>query len=327
MNQLKYFLLAISGFLLVSCSNEDPVVSSGNGEGTSNITLNLSTHGFRSRDISDGTTANKLYYALYDKTSGSLKKITVETPDAGSDSYAVENGEDFNMSTVKTFKLVDGHKYGIAFWAANEDSPYTVDFDDNAVTMTANYLSDGVSRVKANDEALDAFYGYTEFEVKGDAQLNLTLTRPFAQINIGTSDLAAYKAMGYEPLLSTIKVKSYTTLDLVTGETNGLTESEVVFNDNEIPSDRFPVEGYDYLASTYILVPRADSQVVDIAFSYKNSTDESIDNSRVVGSVPVNRNHRTNIYGKILTSNEALNVHIKHIFEDSDNQEILDNRF
>ena len=48
----------------------------------------------------------------------------------------------------------------------------------------------------------------------------------------------------------------------------------------------------------YLLVA-ADKTVVDIDFTY---TDGSNAKTRTVGSVPVQRNYRTNIYGSILTS-------------------------
>jgi hypothetical protein len=53
----------------------------------------------------------------------------------------------------------------------------------------------------------------------------------------------------------------------------------------------------------------ADKQLVDVAFTY---TDNNLpDKERVVSSVPVQRNYRTNIYGKLLTSEVDINVEIK----------------
>jgi phage-related protein len=58
----------------------------------------------------------------------------------------------------------------------------------------------------------------------------------------------------------------------------------------------------------YLLVD-AEKETVDVEFTYANASND--EKTRTVGSVPVQRNYRTSIYGNLLTSNVDINVEIK----------------
>ena len=182
--------------------------------------------------------------------------------------------------------------------------------------MTVDY-----STAVSNDENRDAFYKFHEFTVTGAQTEIIELRRPFAQLNIGTGDLKASKNAGYEPKYSFVKVSNvYNTLDLVEGKVSGATE--VVYSYNAIPTaETFPVEGYDYLAMNYLLVA-SDKEVVDVEFGY-TELDAATAQTRTVGSVPVQRNHRTNIYGQLLTGDVEINVEIKPEYEEPANDASL----
>jgi hypothetical protein len=59
----------------------------------------------------------------------------------------------------------------------------------------------------------------------------------------------------------------------------------------------------------YLLIG-ADESTVDVEFGYGES-NTAADKTRTVGSVPVQRNYRTNIYGQLLTSDVDINVVIE----------------
>ncbi|MBR5237148.1 MAG: hypothetical protein IKV26_00380, partial [Paludibacteraceae bacterium] len=80
--------------------------------------------------------------------------------------------------------------------------------------------------------------------------------------------------------------------------------------------DSFPVVGYEYLAMNYVLVA-AEKTVVDVEFAH-TAVDASTAKTRTVGSVPVQRNYRTNIYGKLLTSDVEINVVIVPEYEEEE---------
>ncbi|MBR5248966.1 MAG: hypothetical protein IKV28_00055, partial [Bacteroidales bacterium] len=163
----------------------------------------------------------------------------------------------------------------------------------------------------SNAENRDAFFKYHTFTVTGAQTETIELKRPFAQLNIGTADYAASTSAGYTPTKSAVTVKNvYSTLNLATGEVDGSTVA--TFGLANIKKDEtFPVAGNQYLAMNYLLVASTKS-LVEVEFTY---TDGSNAKTRTVGSVPVQRNYRTNLYGNLLTSNVGINVTIEPDYE------------
>ena len=140
----------------------------------------------------------------------------------------------------------------------------------------------------------------------------MTLKRPVAQVNWGTSDLAepvvvdpnAYGADAAN-LVSEVSTKAYTTFDMFSGDVTGESE-EVTLPYLARPADEenFPVQSdkYAYVSMQYLLVPAASS-VIDITLKTANSTTAVKPLSTVaVTNVPVQANYRTNIYGALLTN-------------------------
>ena len=279
--------------LAASCQNDFDYVPT--GEETAQVTFNVGAPEMATRAFSDGTTATVLQYAVYNAEGNELTDLTV-------------TDAEIHGSTTVNLQLTTGNTYSVIFWAAAENAPYTVDFD--AKTMTVDY-ADAVS----NDEERDAFYAYHEFTVTGSQTETVYLKRPFAQLNIGTSDYDAAEAAGYAPAYSYVKVPVSAELNLVDGSVDAA--AEVEFKLASIPAnEEFPVAGYDYLSMNYLLVA-ADKEVVDIEFGYSEN-DTTVEKSRIVGSVPVQRNHRTNIYGQLLTSDVDVNIEIKPGYDDDE---------
>ena len=285
--------------IATSCQQEvDLGVNAGE---TATVSFNINAPA--SRAFSDGTTATVLQYAVYDANGTELTALTK--------SLEKQNAETINISTTVNLQLVTGNTYAVIFWAAAPNAPYTVNFAEQ--TMTVDY-----SNAASNDENRDAFYKYHTFTVKGAQTETIELRRPFAQLNIGTNDYAAAASAGYTPETSSVTVKNiYKTLNL--NEGNVSNPVAVTFAENAIPTgETFPVAGYDYLAMNYLLV---DERVnIEVEFSYKDAgaVQGEETKTRTVGSVPVERNHRTNLYGSILTSDVAINVIIKPEYETPD---------
>lgn len=291
MKKILFGLSAFTMLFVTSCQNNLDFVTT-TGE-TSNVTFSVETPEIVSRSYSDGTTATQLQYAVYDAEGNELTELTVK------------NGE-INGSTTVNLQLTTGNTYSVIFWAAAENAPYSVDFSTK--TMTVDYTN-----ALSNDESRDAFYKYHTFTVQGAQTETIELKRPFAQLNIGTSDFSASESAGYKPEYSYVKVPVSSELNLVNGEVNEA--NEVEFKLAAVPSNEtFPVDGFEYLSMNYLLVP-IDKEVVDLTLGYsENGT--TVEKTRTVGSVPVQRNYRTNIYGKLLTSNVDVNVEIEPDFEE-----------
>ena len=291
-------MMAVAG-LFASCqSNLEPVVV----DEVVNVSLEVGTPEVATRAYSDGTKATKLQYAVYDAEG---KKLDV---------FTETNGKIEGTAKVD-LQLTTGNTYNVLFWASAPDAPYTVDL--GAKTMTVDYSKVLLS----NDENLDAFYKWETIKVTGPMSKTVELKRPFAQLNVGTNDFEEAAATGYEPVKSYVKVTSiFNTLYLSNGEVSGA--DAVEFALNKIPSgETFPVNGYEYLAMNYLLVA-SDKEVVDVEFGYK-ANGEAEPRVRTVGSVPVQRNHRTNLYGQLLTSDVEINVEILPGFDDEYNNEHL----
>ena len=258
---------------------------------TSVVAFNLSPPEISTRAYGDGTTATVLQYAVYDADGNVLEDLT-------------KTDGTIKISTTVELRLTTGNTYSIIFWAAAPDAPYDVDFGSK--TMTVDYTN-----AVSNDENRDAFYAYHTFEVKSNMQtVPVKLKRPFAQLNIGTSDYAASTSAGYTPTQSAVTVENvYSTLNLATGIVENEVKATFALADIK-KNETFPVNGYEYLAMNYLLV-NSDKEIVNVEFKY---TDGSNEKTRTVTAVPVQRNYRTNIFGEILTSNVSINVNIEPQF-------------
>ena len=279
----KLLLVLAAAFAMVACQtdlNEVNVKS-----GLVDVTFEVGAPAARA--YSDGYTATVLQYAVYEGET-ELEDLTVT------------DGE-IHGSTTVSFKLVTGNEYTVIFWAAAEGAPYSIDWATG--TMTVDYTA---ATTKSNDEKRDAFYKRHTFTVTGAQTEVIELKRPFAQLNIGTSDYADAKSAGYEPTKSYVKVTQLgNVLNLWNDKVEG-TDAVISFDYATIPAgETFPVAGYEYLAMNYLLVD-SEKEVVDIEFGYKEENTDA--KTRIVGSVPVQRNYRTNIYGQLLTSDVDINV-------------------
>ncbi len=293
MKKILSGMMALAMLFATSCQNED--LFGGSTSETSSVSFSIGTPEIGTRAFSDGATATALQYAVYDAEGNELDELTVT------------EGLEIHGSTTVELKLTTGNTYSVIFWAAAPGAPYTVDFTNK--TMTVDY-----SAVKSNDENLDAFYKLHTFTVKGNQSETIELKRPFAQLNIGTNDYEDSRKAGYVPTLSAVTVKNiYNTLDLWTGAVDGY--DEVSFDYAAIPAgEKFPVAGYDYLAMNYLLVA-ADKDVINVDFYYTESEDATA-KVRTVGSVPVQRNYRTNLYGQLFTSDVDVNIVINPEYDE-----------
>ena len=282
-------------FAGTSCSSEEVAPVTGESTVTLSVTL---PDGIQSRAFADGTTADSLTMLVLDGD----KALPVFT---GDDPTVLST--DINLTKQVTLRLAAGKTYKVVCWASAKKSPYT--FDTATRKVSANY--DGA---KTSDEALDAFYAVKDITVQGNTTETVKLYRPFAQLNIGTNDLAAAKAAGFEAETVTVKVPTYKSLDLLSGAVEVGDPVAQTFAANGLPTgEAFPKAGYDYLSMNYLLMS-TDKQLVDVEFTV-NAKDGS-KRTLPVSAVPVQRNYRTNIYGSLLTNSVNINVEIVPAFNE-----------
>ena len=299
MKKIIFGMMALVAMVATSCQQDVDLDQQVNLGETATVSFNLATPQIATKaDFSDGTTATHLQYAVYDANGTILPTFTVT------------DGV-INRSTQVEFQLTTGNTYYVLFWAAAEGAPYNVDLA--AKTMVVDY-----NNAVSSDENRDAFYYYDDFTVEaGMAPISAELKRPFAQLNIGTNDLAASATAGYTVTHAKVEVAASSTLNLANGAVDGMAVRTFEYAAIPGSSQVFPVNDteYDYLAMNYLLMGTT-KETVDVKFTYATDATGANAKTRTVGSVPVQRNHRTNLYGQLLTSNTKVNVEIKPEYDD-----------
>jgi hypothetical protein len=307
MNTKHLFLACASlALLATSCSSELETGAPDGADAT--VSFNVNLEKIASRAYSDGTTATKLNYTVYEQ---------------GTQNVIINDSAEININAQVNLNLVTGRKYDIIFWAAAEDAPYY--YDSKTQTITADYTN-----VAANSENLDAFYAHTTINVTGPLSESVTLARPFAQINIGTADydyaIKAKMIESRETVKVAVKTQSHEQLNLMTDQITIPTGSsdlvDVEFAKAAIPTgdakEEFPVNGYEYLAMNYILVPN-DKELTTVAIAVYDGEKTDAEFEASYSNIPVRRNYRTNIYGNLFTSPTTFNVTINKDYDGEEN--------
>lgn len=322
MKRCFYSMMAAMALLLLSACSSDDELSQGNGnEALVSFNVELSG-GMQNKAISDGTTAKNLTVHVFDENGTYLSELD----------KTVELNEKKKSVSIN---LVKGKTYSFLFWASvnKENSPYSFGVDGKTITVDYN-------DAKANDESRDAFLGVVKNKaVEASFEENVTLRRPFAQINFLTDDIADAGKNGLtidENTHSSITLsKVATTLNPFTNTVGGFTEAEVIFGEAAIPALSETVtmgsapdaKTYNYLGTAYFLVPaegenpnagKDQAMLNSATLKIKDINGEGLK----VENVPVQWNYRTNIYGSLLTATGNFNVTIVPDYDGSHNQEV-----
>lgn len=276
-----------------SCSSDldQPGVS---GDGNVHFSVQL-PEGMRTRAFADGTTAKNLKYAVYQ--NGALV----------SQGSATLSDKAANVN----IDLASGGTYDFVFWAEADNSPYTFSAEGRLVTV--NYAG-----MNGNNDNGDAFF-YIENGVKVDGALtrSVTLSRPCAQLNIGTSDLnnASVATTYQEGVYTSVTAEACTTLDLTDGSAANPVQVTLPATLPASAQETFPVAGgYRYLSMAYMLVGDEGS-VSDLTInSYTSGASQTPAHTVKVPNAPLKRNFRTNLYGQLLSSTTNWNISIDSEF-------------
>ena len=326
MKRCFYSMMAAMALLLLSACSSDDELSQGNG--IRNPALRMRQYpfelsgGMQNKAISDGTTAKNLTVHVFDENGTYLSELD----------KTVELNEKKKSVSIN---LVKGKTYSFLFWASvnKENSPYSFGVDGKTITVDYN-------DAKANDESRDSFLGVVKNKaVEASFEENVTLKRPFAQINFLTDDIADAGKNGLtidENTHSSITLsKVATTLNPFTNTVGGFTEAEVIFGEAAIPALSETVtmgsapdaKTYNYLGTAYFLVPaegenpnagKDQAMLNSATLKIKDINGEGLK----VENVPVQWNYRTNIYGSLLTATGNFNVTIVPDYDGSHNQEV-----
>lgn len=295
MKKLFYCVAAFATvFFAGSCQRENLEPVAGNGQVTFTVEAPAA---LQTRAIADGLNVNELIYEVWlTNDNEPAQKLYQATT-----TMKVEGTQ--NRATL-TLDLVNDQKFTVLFWAqvANTGA-YNTD-DLKAVSYAKTEYS-------ANDESLAAFYGVAYVDdcqhvsASGDnVSSEVTLRRPFAQLNIGT--LTQEKPYKIEVINSSVTVTGVNTeFNVATGDASAEAQSPMTFAMAAAPSDPSTLtvndKPYRYAGMNYLF----ESDNVEVEYNIETSLNGSTTLSTVtntISEVPLKENYRTNIIGNLLTS-------------------------
>ena len=314
-------LTMVGMFFATSCSQDELFNESTNGDFV-NATFTIGTaDGIGTRAVGDGTTVDKVACAVYDADGDELKDL-----------YKVEDV--VGKTATYNVRLAKGQNYRIAFFAYNAAAgAYDVTDLKNIV------VKDGqLSNVEGRD-AFTAYVDVTEGETMNAFTKEVTLKRPFAQLNLGIDDAELAEAANAGLIVAKSKIVVSNVYNAFSAFDNAVAENAVegsmTFELNTIPTEKLKVtvngeeKLYNYLALNYLLVGDngTEKTLTDVEFIWKGKDGETNDPTTTFLNIPVQRNYRTNIVGKLLTSPTIFNIIIDEEFEGEKNDVRIFNAF
>ena len=309
-------LAIVSMLFATSCSQEElPDVPSTDDYVSAKFTIGT-TDGIGTRaTIGNGTKADKVACAVYDKNGVELEEL-----------YKVVDVTD--KKATYEIRLAKGQSYRVAFFAYNS----TADAYD--VTRLKNITVKDSQN--SNNENRDAFTAYIDVDATVNSiEEDVTLYRPFAQLNLGVDNTEWTDAVNAGVTVSKSKIVVTNVYNQFSAYDNAVVATAepvtMTFAMNTIPTEELEVdvdrdgtiantEKFKYLALNYLLVGDAGSEksLTDVEFVWENADASKTNNPTThFKNIPVQRNYRTNIIGKLLTNPATFNIIIDEDFINS----------
>ena len=316
MKKILLFASAIAGlFLAGSCQREslEPVQQGNTVTYTVTVPDALATKG-----IGDNVAnVNTLHYEVYRTAVAETVTFTDADRLLYHKTATVTNG------TAKIeLELVNDQNFTVLFWAQVGETNEAYDVTDlTNVTLK--------TPIKANQVDYAAFSG-VDFIEGTDALTDKTieLTRPVAQINLGTTE-ASLTAFDIDVELngSSMTVSGLSNTFNVAKQIPGAAlTSTTVYDEKDVPADPLKVNttNYVYVGMNYAGFAPEVGTPVTVSYDI-NTTEGHIQNT--IENVPVKPNYRTNIIGNLITSKTAYTVELDNTWgEPAEEYEVWDGK-
>ena len=315
MKPIKYaaaMLTFVAATCTTSCSDDPQIMPDVDSGGLTTLTISVPAEIQSRSTLDDGTQANVLYYAVYRRDGATVSEEPVIV--SGEGDYAVGTFPAGSMSTTVTLRLMARDNYTAVFWAQNDFEGTTSPFKFYPRADSRNAagsISVAYGRMLRNSGRCDAFYG--RLDLMGGQPASVTLTRPFAQLNLGATDYddpivdAANK-----DLKACMRIESIPNrLNMITGETSGTSSYNLYSSDHAIPAMEEELPGHPeckWLLSHYVLAPK-DGQLIECGYNIYNGTN-SITWKNRIQNIPVKANARTNLIGDLYLQSADIQVEI-----------------
>ena len=287
-------LSLIALFYATSCVKEDIPSAGLEDEVTVTFSTNLSTDTKSKAVGNDANHINQLEIAVYKVSSDGTNTTNEYLPDL------YKKVESYKSGDVIELRLAKGVKYRVAFWA--QDANYKAySFNGETATVTIDN-----NQVNANDRSGDAFFFATvPFEAQNAFNENISLERPFAQVNflISASNLeTVIDNIGTTTSGITVK-NTATQLNILDGTVSGNEQTEfkmkeLLRNNSTGTLESLEINStlYYYIATAYVLPSDTDIDGnADEAIQTNISMNIQGWNPITAEDVTVQRNRRTNI--------------------------------
>ena len=299
MKKILLFASAIAGlFLAGSCQREslEPVQQGNTVTYTVTVPDALATKG-----IGDNVAnVNTLHYEVYRTAVAEAVTFT------DADRLLYHKTATITNGTARIeLELVNDQNFTVLFWAQVGETNEAYDVTDlTNVTLK--------SPIKANQVDYAAFSG-VDFIEGTDALTDKTieLTRPVAQINLGTTEasLTAFDTrVGLDGSSMTVSGLS-NTFNVAKQIPGAALTSTTVYDEKAVPAEPLKVNTTNYVYVGMNYVGFAPEVGTPVTVSYVINTTEG-DIANTIENVPVKPNYRTNIIGNLITSKTAYTVEL-----------------
>lgn len=282
MRKLTTIILAIAALVFIEACNKSEVQFD---DSVFTLDYTASLVSPATRAIGDVSNVDKMVYAIFDESGAQVKKEVVD-----------KNGDRFSFSPA----LYYGKKYKIVLFAYKEGA-YDVS-DINAVTRLLN--GKDADAFKHQETVMITQDG--KLSINGEEPIaattrNVTLTRPFAQLAVGTENLDDLTKS--EVTKVQVTVKEYDNGDLsYEMEVSDFTNSDTF----EVASNTYYCVSVNYLSPT-------DVKTVEIQLK-KN--DNTVVRTIECVDVPLKANKKTQIYGNLVKDELIFSVTVNAGFDE-----------
>ena len=323
--KLSTISAAVMALLAVSCQREETGFGLPAGEEvTVTLSASVPTGGpavKSAENPGNGSEVNRCILGVYMVTDESSTELygTLEYEGVGTDGTA----------TFEDVTLLTGYDYKLVFWADNVSTTDNADLtkDNHYVTTgfpTVTYNTADGHQYESSKDTRDAFYGVFDLtDFSGEVEDSYTLTRPFGQLNIFTTDCDEIKSDALKPAKVRMTFTSIPTgMDLINGSLTEPAEGAggvtgVTGEISDIPNITNPVvTGAQQLSFDYIFAPKGQQRMISgITMRFYDEDDNELGITPYsFPELPVQANYRTNVSGALLTKSADLKIDISEDF-------------
>lgn len=319
----NHFISVLMGVVLtaVSCQREELTGGMVSGEEVSvGVSAVMSPDGgavTRSNDApGNASEVNRCILGIYLSDNGN---VSADSHIGGLRTVPVEN----KKADFGDVRLVSGHTYQLVFWAdCAKDVSGTLSDNHYSTTGFPEVAFAEEDTYSGNDDTRDAFFASESITVDGPGDYSISLSRPFGQLNIITTDYSEVSTNFSQMLPKKVKIafgKIYSGIDLLTGKLSDdkvLTSGPVAVAGVTDPAQ---TDGAKQLSFDYIFAPD-DGQLIldDFTMSFLPAAGQSVVPDYTFKNIPVQRNYRTNVSGDLLTDRAGLKVEIDSEFDEAE---------